>query len=463
MVLIMIRELLTSGRNKLEGLDYRLQRLPVTDTNRAYDCMRRSEGLSAFRRAWWKQSQLESYGALRRYAKLLDHASLCPPRLPHRGITRHPASAGGPRILMLRMGHLGDIIHLMPTAREIRRQRPDWKLELITGPWNRELVELYDLFDEIHYWTPDVVQFNRGKRDAVQSPTNERTWIESLSGDGVDVLFCPSVPHFCELPIIIGTKPDVYVGGEWKIGADYFPAHTIRTLPFNSRHYEMDAIADFLPLLGLERPAVRLYWPGRSEVGGRRSEVGINGDRDCSRVQEPRTKHKEQKTKPMVLIFPGSGWPGKNWLPERFAALGDELTRRGMSVGIAGAPGEKALCENIAARMNHPVEVWAGRLDLRGVADRIAEAVLVVGNDSAPIHIAAALHVPTLSLWGPTLPEKWAPRGEQHRAVKSELCAGCIYWHTSARCQGRPPCMALLPISQVLKSLHEVNVEADCA
>ena len=156
------------------------------------------------------------------------------------------------------------------------------------------------------------------------------------------------------------------------------------------------------------------------------------------------------------MLFPGSGWPGKNWPPERFAALADWLAaEKKMRVGLGGAPGERGLCECIAAMMQQPATVWAGQLTLDESAALIEQAALVVGNDSAPIHLAAALDVPSVSLWGPTFPEKWAPQGPQHVAFKAEHCVGCAYWHMRAYCQGRPRCMERIEVEKVQRLIEE--------
>jgi heptosyltransferase III len=105
-----------------------------------------------------------------------------------------------------------------------------------------------------------------------------------------------------------------------------------------------------------------------------------------------------------VIIHPFSGSRNKNWPLERFCALAGEL--RCHVEWIAG-----------------PEEDFPGALhfeNLRDLAQHIAGARLYVGNDSGITHLAAALGVPTLALFGPTDPQVWSPRGKQVAVLREQ-------------------------------------------
>ena len=248
-------------RGRLEGVDFLAQSV-ARRVPESWRRMRLREGLSPFRQAWWLHTRHESYASVRRYARLLDWA-LAEPGGRHATGDALPENG---RVLVFRFGHLGDVLHLLPTIHVLKRQRPDLRLELVTGPWNRGLSPQFGSFSQIHYFTPDVIQFHRGDRGAVLTPAGERAWIHALRAEGVDAVFCPSVPHFAELPLIVGAQPARYVGGEWPL-AGVPVTFECRTRPFDSRHYELDAVADFLPLLGVARESVRLAYAGQ-RMGG---------------------------------------------------------------------------------------------------------------------------------------------------------------------------------------------------
>ena len=70
---------------------------------------------------------------------------------------------------------------------------------------------------------------------------------------------------------------------------------------------------------------------------------------------------------------------------------------------------------------------------------------------SPPMHLAAAAGCPTVSLWGPTEPGKWAPRGEKHRYIRRmERCPGCEYWNPAKHClQPNHACMEAISVEEV--------------
>jgi len=116
-----------------------------------------------------------------------------------------------------------------------------------------------------------------------------------------------------------------------------------------------------------------------------------------------------------VAVHPGSGSPRKNWPPERFHEVGRVLSA-GRPWLVTLGPAEGAL------RFPHAAGdgcVCAAALSLPALASLLSRAGLYVGNDSGVTHLAAALGIPTLALFGPTQPSTWGPLGERARTLRS--------------------------------------------
>src|SRR5262249_54070145 len=112
---------------------------------------------------------------------------------------------------------------------------------------------------------------------------------------------------------------------------------------------------------------------------------------------------------PRVVVHPGAHYESQRWAAPRFAEVIARLTERiGAACLLVAGPGEDGLAEACAAATSDAL--LAGPLDVRGLMGMIAVADLFLGNNSGPLHIAAALGVPTLSLSGPTDPRRFAPR-----------------------------------------------------
>jgi hypothetical protein len=109
----------------------------------------------------------------------------------------------------------------------------------------------------------------------------------------------------------------------------------------------------------------------------------------------------------VIALHPGAGSPAKRWPAERWARLWRELSAPGQPVIVCGPADERA-AHDLAARMPAPV---LRDLPLVELAAALCACSALLGHDSGVSHLAAALGVPTLALFGPTDPARWAPRG----------------------------------------------------
>jgi heptosyltransferase-1 len=119
-----------------------------------------------------------------------------------------------------------------------------------------------------------------------------------------------------------------------------------------------------------------------------------------------------------AVINPAAGWPAKQWTATGYAALCDMLNRDfGLDVVLNCGPGEQRLSEKVRAvcKSSKP-QIFSG--SLAGLIALLRRARLMVGPDTGPVHMAAALGVPTLGLYGPTDPRRNGPYGERVRTLR---------------------------------------------
>jgi heptosyltransferase-2 len=109
-------------------------------------------------------------------------------------------------------------------------------------------------------------------------------------------------------------------------------------------------------------------------------------------------------SRPFALLCPGANKTAKRWPAERFAAAAEKLaTRHGLSIVATGAPSESSIVAAVSAASGTPVVDLAARgVTLGGLKGVIAETRIMITNDTGPRHIAAALGVPVVTLFGPT-------------------------------------------------------------
>ncbi|MEW6249949.1 MAG: lipopolysaccharide heptosyltransferase II [Planctomycetota bacterium] len=157
-----------------------------------------------------------------------------------------------------------------------------------------------------------------------------------------------------------------------------------------------------------------------------------------------------------LAVLPGARWESKRWPAARFADLIEDLSTYDSAVCVLlGAPDERPCATEILARCKAPLIDLVGRTSLPMLVALLAEADLVISNDSGPLHLAAALHRPLVALFGPTSPARTGPYSDTARVVQRPLpCAPCF----RRRCPlGHHDCLQGLPVDAVLHSVRELR------
>jgi heptosyltransferase-2 len=152
-------------------------------------------------------------------------------------------------------------------------------------------------------------------------------------------------------------------------------------------------------------------------------------------------------------INPGAAYgSAKRWIPERFAEVGDSLARQyGVKIVLTGGPGEMEIGRDIESFMLEKPLNLIGRTSVREMMAVINRCRLMVTNDSGPMHVAAALGVPIVAIFGPTDHTTTYPWAKQYRIVRKDLeCAPCL----KRQCPTDHRCMEAVSAEDVLKACH---------
>lgn len=161
-------------------------------------------------------------------------------------------------------------------------------------------------------------------------------------------------------------------------------------------------------------------------------------------------------TKPIIGIHPGASWPAKKWMPERFGELADMITAKlGVQIIMPAGPGDG---ETIKTVMKHSFSniKMLSNLPLRQLAAIITHCSLFIANDAGPMHIAAALGIPTIGLFGPGEENIWFPYSQQdgHIALRKDVsCHPCHLNVCNREGEGYMECMKLLSVKEVFSEV----------
>ena len=119
-----------------------------------------------------------------------------------------------------------------------------------------------------------------------------------------------------------------------------------------------------------------------------------------------------------VLLNPGAGWGAKRWPVERYAEVARALASDGLQVLVNCGPGEESIAQQIGAADPQSAKVVGSSLGQ--LIALVRRAKLFIGGDTGPVHLAAALRVPVVAIYGPTDPQRngpYGPMGSNHTIV----------------------------------------------
>jgi len=159
----------------------------------------------------------------------------------------------------------------------------------------------------------------------------------------------------------------------------------------------------------------------------------------------------------VIGINPGSVYgSAKRWLPERFAEVGDRLvealpqTVPGFPVVrcvIVGGKGEEEIATAIAQRMTHQPIILSGKTTIRELMGVLTRCAVLVTNDTGPMHVAYALGVPVVAIFGSTDPHTTGPSGSLQDVVRAQVrCSPCLL----RACPIDHRCMTHISVEQVV-------------
>jgi heptosyltransferase I len=296
---------------------------------------------------------------------------------PARRIIALPA---GGHICVVLLTGLGDVIHGLPVVNAIRRARPDVRITWVVEPMPAPILSPHPAIDRVV-----VFHKKRGLRGVVDLR-------RQLRGPKLDVALNFNI-YFKSI------FPTVLSGASTRLGFDrarvrdgVWLVHT-HTLPPRPRSHTQDMFLEFLEALGI--PAGPLEW----RLGPTPAEL------------EEQHRFAARFDRPIAALVTASANPKKDWPAERYVELAERLDRGlGLQVVLIGGPGarESAVARSIVERAAVPVENALGD-GVRRLIWLIGAARVVIAPDTGPVHIARALGVPVVGLYGHTNPWRVGP------------------------------------------------------
>ena len=306
-------------------------------------------------------------------------------------------------ILIVKTSSMGDILHTFPAAQALRKAFPQAKLGWVVEPAHAEVLKGQPWLDETILWRRKG-SFSFFQRDFL-SDLRRTKWDMAIDFQG---LFKSGL-----ISRLSGAKQRVGFAPAREL------AHWFYTKPVPLRTLKCHAVERYLDLaaaLGAdpkpwvrERPYLQGEW---GTPDGRGAELfplhPTAADREA--VDQWLQKHDVQPQQQLVILTPDCRREANRWPPERFAHLAEKLLEQpNVRVALSGGPGAKELCDEVAAQVRGPLLRADGKFGLLGSSVLFSQASVLVTGDSGPMHLAAAVELPSVSLLGPTNPLRTGP------------------------------------------------------
>ena len=308
------------------------------------------------------------------------------------------------RVLIQSPNWLGDMVMFTPILAAVRNAFPQWHLSLLAKPPSASLLERsLDIDDIVVYRDPGV---HSGWRGCVKLGAQLREQEYDLAILFQNAIRAAVVARLAGIPLRLGYNTD---------GRGWLLTHSIARPIEGKRQPLITYFRGLLPTLGItfEESAPALYTSEEEDThaAGILRQHGI-GSADS-----------------LIGLNPGSVYgTAKQWSFRRYAAVADRLgAATGAKIVVFGGPGEEGLGACIAQAMRMSPIVLSGRTSVRELMALLKRCQVLVSNDTGPMHVASALGVPVVAIFGPTDPMATAPVSTNYALVTTQVgCSPCL-------------------------------------
>jgi heptosyltransferase-1 len=346
-----------------------------------------------------------------------------------------PAASDNPRVLILRIGAMGDVLHALPAVAALRQLLPNAHIGWAVDPRWASLLAAHTplgapLVDSIHLvptraWKADPLSHATAR--SIRSLRRElHDAAYNLTVDLQGTIRSSVVGRLADAPVFAGPAHPREPLATLLYTLTIAPTqpHVIQqACQILGSAFSLD-LEPVLPVLDLDPVAER--WCGYQL-----------------------TAFPPQQHSRLVVISAGGGWGAKCWPAERFGALAAELYALGYTPLVAAATVDNELALEVVRASSRTAALVV--CDLPQLAALLRRSALCIAGDTGPLHLAAALNVPVLGIYGPTDPARNGPFTPHSRVLRSPQS---ITSHR--RIQQVDPGLLSIAVSDVINSALEL-------
>ena len=298
------------------------------------------------------------------------------------------------RILIVRLGSLGDLVHTLPAVAALRRTFPQAEIDWLVDQPHREFLELVPVITSL------VVLETRGASGWIQARSRMRARRYDLALDFQGLLKSAALARLSGATRVIGFERAALREAQaaWFYRERVVVGEAGHVIDKNLRLSEAAGAAPGpleFPIQPVRSPKVDAFAAGLP------------------------TRY--------ALVNPGAAWPNKRWPPARLAAIARHLRdHHGLASVVLWGPGEVDAAKEVVAGSAGAAHL-APPTGLRDLIALAQDARLMVSGDTGPLHITSALGVPAVALFGPTSPQRNGPWDSEDISLSEFSRCDCHY------------------------------------
>jgi len=347
------------------------------------------------------------------------------------------------RILLIRPDHLGDMILATPAMIALKQSRPALEVHVLASPGSAAVLAHLPAVDRV--LTTDFPGFNRdAPKESLMQPYSHLLKVARQLrhiGYGTAIIMRPDHWWGAMLAYLSGIRQ--------RLGyalPDVAPFLT-EALPLSTNSHAV-------------RQNMRLVERWTGFIPDSHIPFGLHvAPQDADDVTELLRQYHLHDQR-LVAIHPGAGTWVKHWDAERWAVVADTLTEQlGARIVFTGTERERSLVDHIQNAARQKTTTTVGALKVGQLAALFARCAVVLGPDSGPLHLAAAVGAPTVTLFGPADPQEFAPWGprERHAVLSSAIaCRPCRVLDWADDDPQFHPCVRDIGLGEVLDAARRV-------
>ncbi len=361
------------------------------------------------------------------------------------------------KVLLIKLSAMGDVVQTIPLLNKLRRRYPEARLDWLVTPGIAELLRSNPAITNVIEFSRDewsapwrLAPFAGAARLIAMLRAAQYDLVLDLQGQLRSAIFA----FASGAPVRIGfDKPRAEV---WQASARKIPEEAKKHAWQGAREGAWLAYTDQIPLPTLDVNPVERYLGVGALLGldDDAADFSFPIPQEASTRIDALLDYYDAGKKNLVVMAPGTNWETKQWRRDGFAEVARHLVQKNFAVALVGSDDERAVCEAVAQSAPGAVNL-AGETMLSELAALIRRAAACISNDSGPMHLAAALDRPAVSIFGPTDPV-WAGPYRNGVIVREELPCSPCYLRRLSQCPNDHACMKNVSAAAVIERIDGI-------